>query len=75
MDRPESERKGQQQTIEPYFQEHPPETIKEAMRVIEKITGLKRSQKPVRKFLKRIGLKRRKVGMIPAKTDIKEQEE
>ena len=75
MYRPQSEMKGHQQTIEHYFQEHPPATIKEAMSVIEKITGLKRSEKPVRKFLKRIGLKRRKVGMIPAKTDIKEQEE
>ena len=75
MYRPESEMKGYQQTIEHYFQEHPPATIKEAMSMIEKITGLNRSEKPVRKFLKRIGLKRRKVGMVPAKADVKEQEE
>lgn len=75
MYQPQSEMKGCQQTIENYFREHPPATIKEAMSVIEKITGLKRSEKPVRKFLNRLGLKRRKVGMIPAKADIKEQEE
>ena len=75
MYQPESELKKHQQTIENYFREHPPATIKEAMSEIERITGLKRSEKPVRKFLKRIGLKRRKVGMVPAKADIKEQEE
>ena len=75
MYRPESRMKEHQQTIENYFREHPPATIKEAMSMIENITGLKRSEKPVRKFLKRIGLKRRKVGMVPAKADVKEQEE
>jgi len=75
MYQPQSELTGHRQTIENYFREHPPSTIKEAMSVIEKITGLKRSEKPVRKFLNKIGLKRRKVGMIPAKADIKEQEE
>ena len=75
MYRPESRMKEHQQTIENYFREHPPATIKEAMSMIENITGLKRSEKPVRKFLKRIGLKRRKVGMVPAKADVNEQEE
>ena len=75
MYRPESRMKEHQQTIENYFREHPPATIKAAMSMIEKITGLKRSEKPVRKFLKRIGLKRRKVGMVPAKADVNEQEE
>ena len=75
MYRPESAMKEHQETIENYFREHPPATIKEAMSVIENITGLKRSEKPVRKFLKRIGLKRRKVGMVPCKADVNEQEE
>ena len=75
MYRPESRMKEHQQTIENYFREHPPATIKAAMSMIEKITGLKRSEKPARKFLKRIGLKRRKVGMVPAKADVNEQEE
>jgi transposase len=75
MYQPESELTAYQQTIEDYFRDHPPATIKEAMSVIEKVTGLKRSEKPVRKFLTRIGLKRRKVGMVPAKADVNEQEE
>lgn len=72
--RPESQLVEYQQTIEDYFRDHPPATIKEAMSVIEKLTGLKRSEKQVNKFLKKIGLKRRKVGMVPAKADIDEQE-
>lgn len=61
-------------TIENYFREHPPTTIKEAMAKIEELTGLKRSEVQIWKFLKRIGLKRRKVGMVPSKADIDEQE-
>ncbi len=61
-------------TIEDYFREHPPCTIKEAMSKIEELTGLKRSEPQVRKFLKSIGIKRFKVGMIPANADIEEQE-
>lgn len=61
-------------TIESYFREHPPATIKEAMSKIEELTGLKRRETQVRKFLKSIGLSHRKVGMMPAKADIEEQE-
>jgi transposase len=48
--RPESKLSEHKQTIEDYFREHPPATIKEAMGIIEKITGLKRSEKQVMKF-------------------------
>lgn len=72
--RPQSNLVEHQQTIENYFRDHPPATIKEAMSVIEKLTGIKRSEKQVNKFLKKIGLKRRKVGMVPSKADIDEQE-
>ena len=61
-------------TIEAYFKEHPPATIKEAMSKIEELTGIKRSETQVRNFITKIGLKRRKVGMIPAKADLEEQE-
>ena len=64
-----------QETIENYFKDHPPATIKEAMDVIEKITGLKRSEKSIRKFLNKIGLRRRKVGMVPSKADVEKQED
>lgn len=72
--RPQSELVSHQQTIESYFRGHPPATVKEAMDVIEKLTGIKRSEKQVWKFLNKLGLKRRKVGMIPSKADINEQE-
>lgn len=57
------------QTIEAYFRKNPPATIKEAMAKIEELTGIKRSETQVRKYLKSIEFKRRKVGMIPAKAD------
>jgi len=72
---PKSELIEHQETIENYFKDHPPATIKEAMDVIEKITGLKRSEKSIRKFLNKIGLRRRKVGMVPSKADVEKQED
>src|ERR1022692_3296741 len=62
-------------TLEAYFRGHPPATAKEAMATIEKLTGLKRSPQRVRVFMKRLGLKFRKVGMMPAKADIEKQAE
>ncbi len=63
-------------SIEDYFTKHPPASIKEAMGKIEEITGLKRSETQIRKFLtKTLGFKRRKVGSVPAKADLKEQED
>jgi hypothetical protein len=44
------------------------------MSTIEKLTGLKRSEKQVMKFLKKVGIRRRKVGTIPSKANIDEQE-
>lgn len=72
--RPESALDKQTLTIETYFKEHPPATIKEAMGLIEEITGIKRSEVQIGKFFKRIGLNRRKVGMVPSKADPEEQE-
>jgi transposase len=60
-------------TIEAYFIEKPPATIKEAIDVIESLTGIRRSETQVRTFLLSLGLRRRKVGMIPAKADIQKQ--
>ena len=44
------------------------------MSTIEKLTGLNRSEKQVMKFLKKIGLRHRKVGTIPSKANVDEQE-
>jgi transposase len=38
---------------EAYFHAHPPATIKEAQRKIAALTGIKRSETPVREFLKK----------------------
>lgn len=72
--RPESELMNHKEAVESYFREHPPATIKEAMSKIEGLTSLKRSETQVREFLKAIGMKCRKVGMLPAKADPQAQE-
>jgi len=61
-------------TSEAYFTEHPPASAKEATGRIGELTGLKRSGTQVREFLISSGLKRRRVGMIPAEADIGKQE-
>lgn len=72
--KPQSELLQHVGTIEAYFRENPPATIKEAMAKIEELTGIKRSVKRIREFLKSIGIKRRKVSMIPSKADPDKQE-
>jgi transposase len=56
-----------QETIESYFEQHPPRTTTEAQAVIERLTGIKRSPTQIRAFMKRIGLRVRKTGAIPGK--------
>jgi transposase len=72
--RPRSDLEDHRATLEAYFREHPPVNATEAMAEIERLTGLKRSPERVRVFMKKMGMKCRKVGMIPAKADIKVQE-
>jgi transposase len=73
--RPRSELEGHRASLEAYFREHPPASVKEAMAKIEELTGIKRSPDRVCAFLKRMGMKCRKVGMIPAKADVEAQED
>ena len=40
-------------SLEAYFREHPPASIKEAQKEIAEITGVKRSETQVREFLKK----------------------
>jgi transposase len=72
--RPRSELSVHQGTLEGYFREHPPASVKQAIASIETLTGVRRSPDRVRLFLRRMGLKCRKVGMIPAKADVDAQE-
>jgi len=72
---PTSELNGHRAAVEEEFKAHPPQTINEAMERIEQLTGLRRSPTQVRTFLKGLGLKRLKVGQIPAKADPAQQAE
>lgn len=73
--RPQSELGAHTQSLEAYFRLHPPPSVKAAGATIEELTGIKRSPTQVRQFMDHLGLKRRKVGVIPAKADLQEQED
>lgn len=72
-DGPESDLSGHRQAIEEHFRNNPPRSTSQAAADIERLTGIRRGPTQVRKFLKRLGLKFRKLGMIPAKADAAEQ--
>jgi len=72
--KPESALNQHKEKIVACFKEHPPASVKEAMAKIEELTGIRRSGNRIREFLKRIGMKRCKVGMLPAEADTDEQE-
>jgi transposase len=61
-------------TIETYFREYPPESINAARDKIQDLTGITRSPTQVRHFLTSLGMRPRKVGMMPAKGDAKKQD-
>jgi transposase len=67
--KPQSQLVQHTQSLEEYFRTHPVASTPEARAVIEKLTGIKRSPTQIRKYLHAIGLKRRKVGILPAKAD------
>src|SRR3954471_13044284 len=69
----ESELDEHRETLEDHFRNHPPRSTAEAAAEIERITGIRRGPTQVRQFLKGMGLKFRKLGMIPAKADADEQ--
>jgi len=72
--RPLSELAKHRQSLETYFEEHPPATVNEAVAKIKQLTGIRRGPTQVRSFLNSLGLRPRKVGMIPAKADVEEQD-
>jgi transposase len=72
--RPKSSLEDHRSLLETYFRDHPPASVKEAAAVIENRTGVRRRLSQVRQFLQRLGLRRRKVGSVPAKADVAEQE-
>jgi transposase len=68
-----SELDEHRETLEDHFRDHPPRSTAEAAAEIERLTGIRRGPTQVRQFLKGMGLKFRKLGMIPAKADADEQ--
>ncbi len=73
--RPQSDLAAHRATIEAYLQQHPPATINEAVFRIEELTGVRRSPTQVRLFLKSLGMRCLKVGVLPAKADLEIQED
>ena len=60
---------------EDFFLQHPPATVAEAGAKITELTGIERKPTQVRAFLKRLGMKPRKVAAIPARADLQAQQE
>lgn len=67
--KPQSELDQHAQTLKEYFEKKPPSTVKQAQAAIETLTGIRREETQVTEFLKRIGMRRRKVGTVPGKVD------
>ena len=72
--RPKSELDQFGGSIEQYFRENPVASIAEARDRIEELTGIRRSKTQVGVFLKKLGLRYRKVGSVPGGADPDEQE-
>jgi transposase len=56
-------------TLKAYFAAHPPTSIKQAAAYIHAQTGLQRSTQQVRVFLKRLGFRPLRAGLLPAKAN------
>ncbi len=79
FNKPKSVLEDYEDIIANHFEQHPVATLVEARHEIEQLTSIRLSTSQIGKFLKRLGIKRRKTGSIPGKaiTDekIKEQED
>lgn len=70
-----SELAAYSETILASFEERPPVNSAEAKARIKFLTGIERCPTQIRVFMKRHGLKYRKLGQIPSKADAQKQEE
>lgn len=70
---PQGQLEVHEAAIRQAFETKPPASVKEARAKIEELTGLRRSLSQIRVFMKKIGLKLRKVAQIPAKADVEKQ--
>ena len=67
--KPRSELAEHRATLEDHFRKNPPRSTAQAAADIARLTGIRRGPTQVRRFLRGMGLERRKLGMIPAKAD------
>jgi transposase len=65
--KPGSELQEHSDTIEEYLTDNPPSSISHAVEMIEKLTGIKRGETQIRKFLKSLKFKFIKTCSVPAK--------
>jgi len=63
------------ESLKASFEKQPPATIAEARHRIEELTGILRGESQVRAFLKRLGMRRLKLGGVPGKIDEAKQRE
>lgn len=70
---PKSKLDKHQAKVEAAFREQPPHSVREAAKRIKDLTGIKRSPGRVRAFLRRMGMKPRQTGQLPAKADPEQQ--
>ena len=70
---PTSELAEHRDTLEEFFRKNPPRSVAQAAEEIHRLTGIRRGLTQVRKFLTGMGLKFRKLGLIPAKADEQQQ--
>lgn len=62
------------EALKTHFQAHPPHIVAQASQDIEKLTGIKLSLSACRDFMrKRLGMKCRKMGVVPSKADLDKQ--
>lgn len=73
FNQPKSDLDDHEEQLRQEFEKNPPANLAEAVTRIEQLTGIRRSPTQVGCFLKKLGLKRRKVGQIPAKADPAQQ--
>ena len=73
--RPKSELENHSDLIEQYFRQNPVASLSEAVAKIEELTGIRRSRTQVGVFLKKLGMRLRKVGSVPSGADPDEQED
>ena len=72
--RPRSALHPHRTTIDAEFRRQPPATVAEAAARIEALTGIARKPTQVRQFLNALGMRPRRVGVLPAKADVAAQE-